>query len=154
MERGLAMRRWAFCWLLVASVSWSETVLAQGRSVVLVVGDSSPIVKLSSLAIRKAYLGFVVSVDDRRLFALRHDADQRLNQIFLQTVASMSERSYERRLLSVVLQSGNPRPVVHRDRQSMIRALQAQPYAIGILWMDDVEETSGLRVIKILWQES
>jgi len=63
---------------LMAQPSWAE------REVVLVAHRDSPIESISSLDLRKVYLGIVVEVAGKGIRAVRRRDDNRINQIFLQ----------------------------------------------------------------------
>jgi hypothetical protein len=134
--------------MLSAESSWAEA------SVVLVTGKDSPVEQLSSLDIRKAYLGILVRMEDITVHAVRRRDDERLNQIFLQSVIAMSQKSYERRLLSLVLRFGTPRPVIVSDHDALVQELASRPIAIGYMWKRDAEADDRVRIIKVLWQET
>ena len=134
--------------MLSAESSWAEAV------VVLVTAKDSPVEQLSSLDIRKAYLGISVRMDDMTVHPVRRRDDERLNQIFMQSVIAMSQRSYERRLLSLVLRFGTPRPVIVSDHDALVQELMSRPIAIGYMWKRDAEDDDRVRIIKVLWQET
>ena len=123
-------------------------------AVVLVTDKDSPIQRISSLDIRKAYLGIPVSVDGNTVRALRRSDDERLNQIFLQSVVAMSERSYERRLLSLMLKFGTPRPDVVDDGGELLELLDRYPSSISYMWKRDAEKDPRVRIIGGVWQET
>ena len=133
-----------FCW----------TAVRGAEQVVLVVGENSPIENLSSLECRKAYFGIVVRYDNQIIRPFRNSSDSQLSQIFLQSVVAMSERSYERRLFSLTLKSGRPRPKEFTDQDDLVRALREYPHSISYMWRSDVERSIGIKVIKLLWQEN
>ena len=122
------------------------------RSVVLVTNASCPIESLSMLQVRKAYFGLLVSHEGYSLRALRLNNDDELSLVFYQVVAAMSEKSYERRLRSMLLKYGTPRPPEFSSVNALVRALQATPCSIAYLWRDDVTEIEGLRELRLLWQ--
>jgi hypothetical protein len=132
----------------VSLTSWADV------AVVLVTDKDSPIQRISSLDIRKAYLGIPVSVDGNTVRALRRRDDERLNQIFLQSVVAMSERSYERRLLSLMLKFGTPRPDVVGDSDELLDLLARFPSSIAYMWKSDAEKDPRVRIIGVLWQET
>ena len=124
------------------------------QQVVLVAGEDSPIENLSLLELRKAYFGIVVRHDNQIIRPFRNSSDPQLRQIFLQSVVAMSERSYERRLFSLTLKSGRPRPEVFTDQDVLVRALRKNPYSISYMWRSDAEQSAGIKVIKLLWREN
>ena len=123
-------------------------------AVVLVTYKDSPIQSISSLDIRKVYLGISVTIDCSTIRALRRRDDERLNQIFLQTVLAMSERSYERRLVSLMLKFGTPRPAEVDGSDELLEALVTIPSSITYMWKSDAEADSRARIIGVLWQET
>ena len=132
---------------LMAQTAWGE------QAVVLVTGKDSPIDEISMLDIRKAYLGIGVTIDGKRVEALRRRDDERLNQIFLQSVIAMSLKSYETRLLSLAMKYGAPRPREVSSRDELLKSIAEKPLRIGYTWKNDVESDTRIKIIKVLWRE-
>jgi hypothetical protein len=122
------------------------------HELVLVVANDSPIEELTALDMRKAYLGVAVQVEGRTIKPYRLSGNEHLNEVFMQSVIAMSERSYERRLLSLTLKYGRPRPVVVGTPAELIDALESDPMAIGYLWEEDAENIPAIRIVRILWR--
>jgi len=122
------------------------------RSVVLVTKEECAMEEMSMLDIRKAYFGIAVSYEGRLVRAFRLNDDDDLNQIFFQTVVAMSEKSYERRLLSMLLKYGTPRPPEFEDVAALAAALRRSDCGIAYMWLDDVTSEKNLRSIRLLWQ--
>ena len=120
--------------------------------VVIVTSASNPLDTISSIDLRKIYMGIPLQDEACHCTGIRNQSDRVLNEIFLQTLVSMSERDYERRLLTLTIQSGRRRPVIMTDRQSIENALREDPSLLTYMWGEEFEETSGLKVIKVLWQ--
>ena len=139
---------------LTLSLVLCWTAVIGAEQVVLVAGENSPIENLSPLELRKAYFGIVVRYDNQIIRPFRNLSDSQLNRIFLQSVVAMSERLYVRRLFSLTLRSGRPRPKEFTDQDDLVRALRDCPYCISYMWRSDAERLMGIRVIKLLWQEN
>jgi len=122
------------------------------RSVVLATGDSCGIADISMLDVRKAYLGVTVSIGGQRIRPYRITSDALLDQIFYQSVVAMSKKSYDRRLLSLALKFGTPRPAELDNLDDVAGALQRSECGIVYLWQTDAERLVGVRMIKLLWQ--
>jgi hypothetical protein len=142
-----------FTWPLFAAflilqfrVAWAED------EVVLVVAKDSPIAELSALDIRKTYLGVNVAVDGKSIKGYRLSNDQQLNQIFMQSVIAMSERSYERRLLSLTVKYGRPRPTEVDGPTELVDAIEDDLFGIGYMWKSDAEKAGQVRIVRVLWQ--
>lgn len=135
-------------WLLSLGVAH-----AAGAAVVLVTASDNGLENIDSLSIRKAYLGVPTQVRGRRVTPIRRKDDARLDEIFMQAVMAMSEKSYERRLLSLSLKFAVPRPVEVTDTQQLLRTLTGKPMAISYMWQSEAEADGRVRIIRVLWQE-
>lgn len=122
------------------------------RSVVLVTHEGCAMETISMLDIRKAYFGIAVSYQGHLVRAFRLDSDVDLSRVFFQTVVAMSEKSYERRLLSMLLKYGTPRPPEFEDVAALVAALRRSDCGIAYLWLDDVTSEKSLKSIRLLWQ--
>ena len=144
-----------FATMLVATLlALQQPAAAAERVAVLVTNDSCPMASISNLDVRKAYLGIGVSHEGATVRAFRLTSDEKLNQIFLQSVVAMSERTYERRLLSALMKYGRPRPQEYKSIADVVVALNTAPCGIVYMWERDANAHTGVKVIKILWRES
>jgi len=84
-----------------------QAILAASR--VLIVGADSKVDQLDSLQVRKLFLGMTVTHDGDRLRPLLNVADSRVRDIFLQNIVSMTDMTYDRRILRLALQGGEVR---------------------------------------------
>jgi hypothetical protein len=132
--------------LLSAESSWAD------REVVLVTSTDSAVQSLSTLDIRKAYLGIAVLVGGEPVRAIRRRDDTQLNEIFLQSVMAMSQKSYERRILSLALKYGTPRPDQVDDAAALVGLLESSNRGIGYMWRTDAEGDDSVRIIGVLWR--
>jgi hypothetical protein len=122
------------------------------HQVVLVADASSPLQHLNSLELRKIYLGFPVERDGKFVKGLRNTHDRELNEIFLQTVVAMSEKSYTRMLLSRALRHGIPRPAEFDEPENLLDALSSNPYSVTYVWKETADRTSNVKILEIIWQ--
>ncbi len=123
------------------------------NSVVLITTDPDPDFSLQSIRLRKVFLGFTVLHDGRLLRPIRNRSDPRLDAVFLQHVVAMSPEAYERRLLSLSLQQGRPRPLEVRSRMALLKAMRAELHTISFAWLSDVADEPGIHVVRTLWRE-
>jgi hypothetical protein len=153
VEHGIPVRKLGVQLSLVMAMMLSVTASWASDALVLVTSSDSPIGDISSLDIRKTYLGISVTIAGSTVRPVRQQNDSRLNLIFLQSVIAMSQRSYERRLLSMMLKYGTPRPTEVDDREALIEMLERNPHAIGYMWESDARSDSRVRKVKVLWKE-
>ena len=134
-------------WLIAATA-------ASADSVVLVTGEQCPVDDISSLEVRKAYLGVTVKADGRRLTPILMRGDEKLEGIFYQSVVAMSKKSYERRHLSLALKYGTPRLDEIEELSAVTEALRSEECAITYMWERDAENLPGVKTIRLLWQDT
>ena len=137
---------------LVFMVLQAGNVAAE-QEVVLVAAATSPLKELGSLDLRKIYLGFPVWHESNVIKGLRNATDKNIEHIFLQTVVAMSEKAYVRRLLSLTLQRGSPRPREYNNLADLQDALIKDPYSVSYMWQDDVVRMPDVKILKVLWQK-
>jgi hypothetical protein len=128
-------------------------VLAGEDALVLIVSNASPVTHLDILELRKLYLGFEVSVANRRLHALENRSDPRLEAAFLQNVMAMSADGLEKRQLSTAMRFALPRPVVYERARELLAAVAADPAAVSVAWASEVVPERNIRVLRTLWRD-
>jgi hypothetical protein len=119
--------------------------------VVLVVRADSPVRDLSSVEVRKLFLGVPVLVDGKLLHPLRNRSDLRLDDIFLQQIVAMSQEAYDRQILVGLNRQGWVRPADVGSVVRIIEDLYADPQAVSYMWLRDVEHNPRLKVLRTLW---
>lgn len=140
-----------FCAL---SIGLATQQVRADDSVVLIVSAESNIRDVSPIEIRKLYLGFTVNAaSGAPIHAISNSSDKRLWDVFLQGVMGMSERSYDRRLLTLTLQSGRPRPAVVQNNDTALLSVITDKNALTFAWSGDVDGRDDIRVLRILWQD-
>lgn len=128
-------------------------IAAADHVAVLVVREDSPVASIDPLDIRKLYLGFSVrTVGSVPLRAATNRSGKALFDIFLQDVMAMSEKSYDRRLLTLTLQSGRRRPDVFTNIDELVGALQNDPNLVTFMWLEDFEKVRSLKVLRVIWK--
>src|SRR3954462_10326646 len=114
MERGISVMPrcpMRVCALLGAALLVVSVRPARAADrLVLILSTHSRVNIVSALDVQKAFLGLTVVVEGTKLRPLRNESDDSTHDIFFQDVISMSEDAYERRLLTLTLQSGRTAP--------------------------------------------
>lgn len=146
------------CWrryrLLVGAALFLSGAAASADTVVLVTGENCPVDDISTLDVRKAYVGVTIKADGRRLRPILMRGDEKLESIFYQSVVAMSKKSYERRRLSLALKYGTPRLDEFDELSAVSEALRSEECAITYMWGHDAENIPGIKTIKLLWQDT
>jgi hypothetical protein len=152
MERSavLIMRR---ALLLLALLLGAPFGSAGSQSVVLVVRADSAVVDLDSVSVRKLFLGVPVLVNGSPLHPIRNRSDARLDQIFLQEIAAMSQSAYDRQTLIGLNRHGWLRPEELDSSGRILDKLFVDPNAVSFMWQRDVARNPKIRVIRVLWTD-
>ncbi|VAW76697.1 hypothetical protein MNBD_GAMMA15-183 [hydrothermal vent metagenome] len=121
-------------------------------ALVLVSGSDLGGSHLTPNQLRRVFLGIPVKVGGQNIRALRYTGDSQLNEIFLQKVVYMTERRYERQLVSQTFRTGQMRPPNFDKRGALVQALKSVPYNVSVLWKHDAEKDPDLYVIQEIWK--
>lgn len=143
------------CFLPLALTLWVCMLGAEvraERTVVLVTNASCAIESLTMLEIRKAYFGLTLSGEKDTVRAYRLTGDEALSQVFYQAVVAMSEKSYQQRLMSMLLKFGKPRPTEFGDVNDLFDALRRSDCGIAYIWGEGAIRADGIKVLRLIWE--
>jgi hypothetical protein len=152
MERGNSVRTFTATAVLLTLLAAAVPAFAE-EQLVLVVSASSKVEQLDSLELRKLFLGLTVTYDGSRLRPVLNETDARVKEIFLQNIISMSDITYDRRLLRLALIQGQTQPAVYKNIGQLIEAVAADPNAVSYAWAKDVAHDARIRILRILWYD-
>lgn len=124
---------------------------AARKEIVLVSQDSSCASRLSSIELRKLFLGLRTSKDNHVLKPLRNTTGPDIDNLFIQAVMAMSPGTYERRLISGAFQAGLTRPAEYSGIDDLRTALQDIPCSVSYMWANQAQHFPELNIIQILW---
>ncbi|MDH5620446.1 MAG: hypothetical protein OEY74_00045 [Gammaproteobacteria bacterium] len=146
------MMRYAALTILLVALLQAPAQARAEHSLVLIASKDSSLQDVNAIDLRKLYLGFtVVKGDGRPIRAISNFSSPDTWEIFLQDVMGMSERSYNRRLLTLTLQSGRARPTVHKNLAQLLDHLKSDHDAISFAWSTDIEDRDDIKVLRVLW---
>ena len=139
--------------LLVMGLLVSVPGLTQNHAghVVLVTSAEPSLPVFSRKELRMLFLGIPVLKQNSRVTPLINASDPITYQGFLQKVVSMSDRNYQRQLVSRVFRRGGKRPARYSDRAALLTALHKDSSAVTFLTTDVVAQHDGIQIIQILW---
>ena len=152
MERRNSVSKFTATAVLLTLLTAAMPSLA-GEQLVLIVSAGSKIEQLDSLELRKLFLGLTVTHDGNRLRPVLNEADGRVKEIFLQNIVSMSDITYDRRLLRLSLIQGQTQPTAYKNIALLINAVAADPSAVSYAWAKDVAHEPRIRILRVLWYD-
>ena len=88
-----------------------------------------------------------------RLRPVLNETVARVKGIFLHNVVSMSDITYDRRLLRLAIQQGQTQPVAYKDLVSLIKLVATDPISVSYAWVKDVEHNVDVKIIPVLWHD-
>jgi hypothetical protein len=124
-----------------------------GEELVLIVSAQSNIDRLDSSLVRKLFLGLTVNQLGSRLRPVLNESDDRIKELFLQNVVSMSDSTYDRYILRLSLLQGRPQPTVFKDEKRLIDDIAADRSAVGYVWAKDVAHDAHVKILRVLWHD-
>jgi hypothetical protein len=154
MERSGSVKRPTAKWLLALLLAAAAILPASAEeTLVLIVSAQSKVDQLDSLEVRKLFLGMTVTHNGDRLRPLLNESDLRIQQVFFQNIVSMTDMTYDRRLLRLALQGGRALPPVYTDASRLIDAVAADPAAVSFSWEKDVQRDKRIKILRVLWHD-
>ena len=148
------MKKITATWLLALLCSAVVILPAfADETVVLIVSAESKVEQLDSLEVRKLFLGMTVTHNGDRLRPLLNESDPRLKDVFLQNIVSMTDMTYDRRILLLALQGGRSLPAVYTNSATLINSVAADPTAVSFAWAKDVQHDKRIRILRVLWHD-
>lgn len=141
------MKRLLLILLLALTAVPTLYASAGDRHVVLVAGAQSVVPNLSPDEVRKLYLGMPMLVAGYPLHPLRNNADETVQEMFMQKVMFMSTPAYERQILSRVFRVGGNRPPVYTEMKELVEALESDRTALSYMPKDLAMATPGLKIV-------
>jgi len=152
VECGNSVNKFTATAVLLTLLTAATPALA-GEQLVLIVSAASKIEQLDSLEVRKLFLGLTVTHDGNRLRPVLNESDDRVKQIFLQNIVSMSDITYDRRLLRLSLIQGQTQPTAYKNITLLINSVAADPSAVSYAWAKDVAHETRIRILRVLWYD-
>lgn len=138
--------------LLVTLLAAAAPVLA-AEQLVLIVSADSKVEQLDSHEVRKLFLGLTVIHNGDRLRPVLNETDDRVQEIFLQNIVSMSETTYDRSVLRLALIQGQVKPTAYKDIALLKKAVVADATAVSYAWEKDVLHDPQIKILRVLWYD-
>ncbi|VAW65136.1 hypothetical protein MNBD_GAMMA11-2130 [hydrothermal vent metagenome] len=127
----------------------------EGRNMALVLITASdyPLEKLSASEVRRLFINEPVVLKQQKITPLINTSDELQYEIFLQKVVYMSERYYERMLISKTFRRGRARPERFSDNNELVNALVSISGSVSVMWRETAEKEKRIRIVQTLWKK-
>ncbi|VAW60104.1 hypothetical protein MNBD_GAMMA08-1914 [hydrothermal vent metagenome] len=109
--------------------------------------------------LRRLFLGMPVYREGKKLSPLINKSEGFCYQVFLQSIIGMSEKRYERALLSGFYRQGIASPIIYEDMNALLSELKKQESSITFLFDHsdansgnaDITNDKNLNVVQEIW---
>lgn len=101
---------------------------------------------LNKNELRRLFLGMPVYRDGKKLSPLINKSEGFCYQVFLQSIVGMSEKRYERTLLSGFYRKGIATPMIYEDKNDLLSELKNQTTSITFLFDHGEENSNNLSI--------
>jgi len=139
---------------LSALVPIGDSVALNGHTeapVVLVAGYASEIPPLSARELRQLYLGVPVIKEGAVVQPLVNRSDPELFELFLQKILHVSERYYDRQLLSRLFRLGSVPPKSFENEVELLRAVRESTDLVTFVEAEEASLSENIKVVQVLW---
>ena len=105
---------------------------------------------LSSLEIRKLFLGLPVTRQNALMEPMVYEPNDHMGEIFLKAIVGMTARAYNRKMLQARLSAGGALVPVYEDIQTLIDGFERSSNTVSFVTYKEAME-HDLRVVQVLW---
>lgn len=113
--------------------------------------DDESFLILSSLEIRKVFLGLPVTRNGNLIEGLVFQPDEEMREIFLRAMVGMTTRTYDKKVLQVRLSSGGSLVPIYTELSELLADFDRSPNAISFVTYEEAKEHK-LQVVQVLWR--
>jgi hypothetical protein len=123
------------------------------QELVLIAGAQSQVGRLDPTLARRLFLGLTVAQNGVRVRPLLNESDPQITELFLRYIVLMSQSTYRRYLLRMMLIQGRTQPTVYNKSSELIDAVAADPTAVGYVWVNDAVHDSRVKILQSVWHD-
>lgn len=124
-----------------------------GERLVLIAAADSELEQLDSPEVRKLFLGMTVAQNGSRLKPLLNESDAHIRALFLQNVVSMTDTSFDRRVLRLAMAGEANVPARYTATLELLDAVAHNRLAVSYAWARDVEHDKRIKILRTLWRD-
>jgi hypothetical protein len=123
------------------------------QELALIVSAHSKVDQLDPPLSRRLFLGLTVAESGVRLQPLLNESDPQIKGLFLRYIVSMSESTYHRYLLRLVIIQGRTQPPVYKKSNELLDAVASDPTVVSYVWVDEAVHDPRVRILRTVWHD-
>ncbi len=124
---------------------------AEERRLLLITKPDYKPLPLDKNELRRLFLGIPVYRKGERLVPLVNKSGDLCYQVFLQSILGMSQKRYERVLVSGFYRQGVRSPSIYADQQNLLFDLKDKKLGISFLFDNGTGEEKQFNVVQEIW---
>ncbi len=137
--------------LVFLLVSNFTSAFATERRLLLITNSNYKPLSLNKTELRRLFLGIPVYRKGNRLIPFVNKSEDLCYQVFLQSVIGMSEKRYERTLVSGFYRQGVLSPNIYQDQIKLLSDLKTEELGISFLFDTEGIEEKQFNVVQEIW---
>ena len=138
--------------LFLTSFSLWLSSSVYSNDLVLITSSESIQTSFTKYELRKIFLGFTIQKNGEIIIPYRNQSTEKINNAFYQHIMFMSERNYNRRVLSLGFKKGNRNITTYEDNTLLLNSLRTNANTISYIWKDDIPDTNEFKIIQVIWR--
>lgn len=141
------------CLLCLCCIGAINTVQAGEDRLVLVAPEGQKVQPLNKTELRRLFLGLPVYRKGVLLQPLINKSEDFCYQVFLQSIVGMSQKRYERTLVSSLYRQGINSPPVYTDVDKILEEMTKSSSRVSFMFIHDGTELTGksLEIVQEIW---
>ncbi len=140
-----------FTVLVLLLVSNFTSAFAAERRLLLITNAKYKPLSLTNTELRRLFLGIPVFRKGNRLIPFVNKSEDLCYQVFLQSIIGMSEKRYERTLVSGFYRQGVSSPNIYQDQTKLLSELKKEELGISFLFDTEGIEEKQFNVVQEIW---
>ena len=138
---------------MLAGVIFSPASAVARDLVVVSAANNLNGLSLSKFELRKIFLGYKVNKDGQAISAVRNIIDKDAYQLFLSQLIRLSDRNYEKRLMSKTFKTGLANVPKEKSLEAVYAELQRGDAVLSFMWLDEAQAEPGVSVIQTIGED-
>jgi hypothetical protein len=137
--------------LILLQVSGISSVFSEELRLLLITRAEYKPLPLDRNELRRLFLGMPVYRNGEKLIPLINKSEELCYQVFLQSVVGLSQKRYERSLISGLYRQGVVAPVVYEDKKNLLKDLSKKDRTISVMFDQGEGKEKAFNVVQEIW---
>ncbi len=129
----------------------TSSLIAGDLRLLLITKSGYKPLPFSKIELRRLFLGVPVYRDGKALQPLINKSEDLCYQVFLQSTLGMSEKRYERSLVSDIYRQGVKSPNIYHDFNKLLEDLNKKNMAISFYYDHGVSTDKKFNIVQEIW---